>query len=102
MWTKEDIRKVLQTDDKAVARGVVAIFNLQTEDEQNVGKTSVKNGVGFNGVDANFMSSIAQFYMRRNFLSPKQVEFARKKLLKYSNQLAMLANENEKLQEVSR
>ena len=100
MWTKEDIRELLLTDDKAVARGVVAIFNLQTEDEQNVGETSVKNGVGFNGVDANFMSSIAQFYMRRNFLSPKQVEFARKKLLKYSNQLTMIANA--KLQEVSR
>ena len=100
MWTKEDIRELLLTDDKAVARGVVAIFNLQTEDEQNVGETSVKNGVGFNGVDANFMSSIAQFYMRRNFLSAKQVEFARKKLLKYSNQLTMIANA--KLQEVSR
>ena len=100
MWTKEDIRELLLTDDKAVARGVVAIYNLQTEDEQNVGETSVKNGVGFNGVDANFMSSIAQFYMRRNFLSPKQVEFARKKLLKYSNQLTMIANA--KLQEVSR
>ena len=100
MWTKEDIRELLLTDDKAVARGVVAIFNLQTEDEQNVGETSVKNGVGFNGVDANFMSSIAQFYMRRNFLSPKQVEFARKKLLKYSNQLTMIANA--KSQEVSR
>tara|TARA_Y100000593_G_scaffold44225_2_gene84406 strand:+ start:367 stop:663 length:297 start_codon:yes stop_codon:yes gene_type:complete len=98
MWTQEAIKELLKTNDKAVARGVVAIYNLQTESEKIIGETSEANGVGFNGVDANFMSSIAQFYMQKNWLSPKQIEFARKKLLKYSKQLTNIANSN--LQEV--
>ena len=35
IWTKEEILSGIQTNNKWVERGVVAIYNKQTEDEKN-------------------------------------------------------------------
>lgn len=98
-WTKEEIRENLQTNDTWVLRGVLAIFDKQTADEQVSEDTKHHNNIGFNGVDARIMSSFAK--QIQNFkpggkfhtpLSKKQMAIARKKILKYSGQLAKIAN----------
>lgn len=91
-WTKESIKDLLLTNDKAVCRGVVAIFNYQTDIEKSLEAATVRNGVGFNGPDAFILSEFAQFYKKKGFLTPKQIEVARKKIVKYSGQLARIAN----------
>lgn len=91
-WTKEQIKDKLATDDKWLFRGIVAIFNKQTEDEQDSGYTAHDNGMGFNGVDAEFLSSLALQINRYGRLSPKQIEIARTKMAKYAGQLAKIAN----------
>ena len=47
VWTKEEIRDNLIKNDNWVYRGVVAIYDKQTFDEQAVGETKHHNGVGF-------------------------------------------------------
>lgn len=91
-WTSEDIKALLIESDKAVARAILAIYGRQTADEQAVGETTQHNGVGFNGVDANFLSSLAKFYQSKGFLSAGQVKYGRKAIMKYAGQLVNIAN----------
>ena len=78
-WTPEEIKALLGESDKAVARAILAIYNRQTEDEKIVKETSAANGVGYSGVDANFMST-------------GQLKYGRKAIMKYAGQLTEIAN----------
>lgn len=91
-WTKERILELLETSDKMVHRSIVKIYEYQTADEQSTESTSHHNGVGFNGIDAPLLSSFAKQVLNGRTLSPKQMIYARKKIMKYSNQLAKIAN----------
>jgi len=91
-WKKEDIKKLLVENDVAVLRGLLRIYNLQTEDEKQMDDTRYNNGIGFNGVDGFIMSKFATFYMSRRYLTRKQFDLAKKKIMKYSGQLAKIAN----------
>ena len=91
-WTKITILDKLDNSDEMVRRSLLRLYSEQTADEQAIGTTTDSNGYGFNGVDAEFMSSVAKFLTDKGYLSPKQIDFARKKLRKYSGQLAKLAN----------
>lgn len=99
-WKAEEIKEMLKTNDAWVWKALISIYMRQTEDEQVTEETTHNNGVGFNGVDAPFLSSLAKQVIRwkeghgsyRLPLSPKQMEMARKRILKYSGQLAKIAN----------
>lgn len=119
-WTKEEIKANMQDmsvgphgevkGDVWVVRGLFAIFANQTPDEQTFGQTVEDNGLGFNGVDAEILTSFAmqaQTVVARleqspnpvlracrytKALSPKQMDIARTKMLKYAGQLAAHAN----------
>jgi hypothetical protein len=91
-WSKEDIKNLLLSNDKAVMRGIVAIYNFQTECEQDSDETQDANGVGFNGVDAPFLSSLAKQILSKGHLSSKQMECGRKRIIKYAGQLLTIAN----------
>lgn len=93
---KAQIRELLLTNDQAVKRGVVAIYNLQTASEQSDLTTKENNGVGFNGLDAEIMSSFAQRLLKGWPLSEKQMVYARKIILKYSGQLLAIADSRTK------
>lgn len=100
IWTKEDIKGLLLRNDKAVWKGLLAIYQRQTADEQLQNETCHNNGIGFNGVDAGILSSFAQqvntydplVSKYKTPLSKKQIDLARKKMIKYSGQLAEIAN----------
>jgi len=92
VWTKEEIKGLIESRDDAVVRGMKRIYDLQTEDEKNSGGTYYNNGVGFSGVDGDIMSSFVEFYSKTNFLTTKQMKIARKTMLKYAGQLTKLVN----------
>ena len=100
MWTpaktkkerKEQIKELLLTNDRAVQRGVVAIYQRQTESEQATLSTKENNGVGYSGVHAEIMSSFAQRLLRGMALTEKQMVYARKIILKYAGQLLTIAD----------
>lgn len=91
-WTKKEIKDLLERNDTMVCRSLVQLYNCQDEVEKTVGDTVSQNGVGFNCIDAPFMTSCAEFYLKNNYLSKKQIAFVRKKIMKYANQLTLLAN----------
>ncbi len=94
----ESIRQLIATNDKALERGIIVIYERQTADERNVRQTTEHNGRGFTGVDAEFLSSLAEWInsSRRpagQRLSIGQRTHARRKMAKYAKQLATVANE---------
>jgi hypothetical protein len=58
--TKQFIKEKLLTDDRWLVRGILAIYNLQTDQEKAAEATLKHNGVGFNGCDAYILSSFAK------------------------------------------
>lgn len=92
IWTEEEIKELVQTNDKVLYGALRKLYAEQTVDEKADGDTKYHNGVGFNGVDAKIMSSFAEFLKRTGFLTEKQKAVARKKLVKYNKQLTRLAN----------
>ena len=91
-WTKEEIKELLEKNDEMVKRSVLKLYEKQTDYEKATQSTQEYNGVGFNGTDSTILSSFAEFIKKTGFLTTKQTTIARKKLMKYSNQLAKIAN----------
>lgn len=92
VWTKDQMKEILMKHDDQVGKALVKLYECQTKDEQRAHETKVVNGIGFNGVDAEILSSFAEFYKNRGYLSPKQLVVARKKIMKYAGQLCKIAN----------
>lgn len=93
VWQVEQIKLLLENDDKFVMRSVVKIYERQTEDEKNSDSTAHNNGVGFNGTDAFIMTKFAKWYLEKGFMTAKQMAIAKKKIMKYAKQLTRIANE---------
>ena len=92
VWTKDEIKGLIESRDDAVIRGMRRIYDLQTDDEKENGGTYYNNGVGFSGVDGDIMRSFVKFQNKTNFLTVKQMTIARKKMLKYAGQLTKVVN----------
>ena len=87
-WNKEEIIKLLLTNNKAVERAILRLYSFQTDEEKFYGHTETINGVGFNRYDTNILSNFAeQLTIYKKPLSSKQLAIARKKLIKYTGQL---------------
>lgn len=92
IWTEDEIKQLVQNNDKVLYGALKKLYGEQTTDEQNSHETKEHNGVGFNGVDAPFLSNVSEFLIRNGFLTDKQKYYVRKKLVKYTKQLVRLAN----------
>ena len=91
--TKESIQNLLLTNDIAITRAVIAIYKRQTVDEQDVESTKYINGIGFNSVDARYLSWCATYCIRnRKNLDGEHLIKCRKKMMKYWRQLVEIAN----------
>ena len=76
--TGSDIVALLRNNDKAIARALIVLKNRQTEDEQASETTRHLNGRGFRPCHARMGVSMAKFYERNGYLSPKQLAYWRK------------------------
>lgn len=93
--TKESIVALLETNDLALARAILALNERQTADERASEHTRVVNGRGFNKHDAPFLTSIAKALPRWNsHMTPRQIARARPMVKKYWRQLLEIAQEN--------
>lgn len=92
IWKQEEIKQLILSNDKMVYRSLQVLYSFQTADEKSYKDTTEKNGKGFNSVDAEFMSSCANFYQKNGYLTNRQKEIVRKKLIKYTRQLTDFAN----------
>lgn len=91
-WTEDEIKNLVQTNDTMLYHSLLKLYDCQTADEKASGETHVINGKGFNGVDAPILSSFCEFLNKTGFLTAKQKILARKKLVKYTKQLTVIAN----------
>lgn len=101
---KAYISNLLVTNDRAVARALVALHNRQTDSEKVTEATVAYNLQGFTPADARMGSSMATFYMKFGHLSEKQIAYWRKpnakgvpRICKYSGQLLKIAQEKAKV-----
>ena len=91
-YTKEQILQMLEVNDKAVNRAVLAIYNRQTTDEQTVHDTRYRNSIGFNASDAKVLSYYASYINKNGSLTGPHLIKARNKIKKYWRQLLEIAN----------
>ncbi len=88
--TKDFIKNQLATNPTWAVKALVKIYERQTIDEQNSQATKENNGVGFNGLDANILSSFAEQVNKGRNLSVKQMTIVYKKMPRYWKQVASL------------
>ena len=93
--TAEEIRQKLATDNRWLVRALLALYNRQTEDEKDSQAAKYNNCRGFNSADSMILTSFAQQWLRRNWLSNRQLAKMRRLLMKYSKQLVLIAREKE-------
>jgi hypothetical protein len=85
--TVEYIKQQLASNDRWAQRAVVVIYEKQTASEKTSLQTREANGVGFNMMDAEILSSFAEKLKKGWSMSPKQMAIIHKKMPKYANQL---------------
>lgn len=69
-----------------------AMYLQQSREEQQIGVTINKDGIGFNRFDDNFLSSIAKRNYSSGLLSNKETYYVAKCLKKYKRQILSLGN----------
>ena len=89
--TIEGIRKLLEVNDRAVERAVVAIYREQTRDEQRSRTAKHNNGVGFNAADATLLSEYAERLLNGRRLYHFELAECRIRISKYARQLHTIA-----------
>jgi len=82
----DDIKDRMKTD-KFLLQCMLKIFSFQTSWEKQDDTTQVWNDVGFSGVDVEFLSSVSNQYIKKGYLSDKQMVYVRKRMIKYAGQI---------------
>lgn len=81
------IKFKLSSDERWIKKGLLLLFDHQTNEEQRCETTNKTNGVGFTSSDAKLLSSFSKQLHRGKTLSLNQIRFAKKKLPKYWRQI---------------
>ncbi|NDD12668.1 MAG: hypothetical protein EB072_08470, partial [Betaproteobacteria bacterium] len=89
-WTRTEIETLINTNDRAVERAMVAIWERQTRDEQATETTRHHNGIGFSGWTAKSGTYFANWVRSGRSLSGKHLAKARKIALHHAGQLTRI------------
>ena len=85
------IVNLINTNDRAVVRGLVVLFGEQTLDEQKAEDTRHTNRRGFRADHASYGSKYAKKALRGEALTEKEVAWGRRTLVRYRWQLLIAA-----------
>jgi len=88
------LKEKLASDPRWAIRAMLKIFEYQTEEEKNIEATTENNGVGFNGIDGEILTSFSHQVNRGRNLSMKQLAILFKKMPKYAKQLDNIVQNN--------
>jgi hypothetical protein len=92
------VKTKLENNVQWAIRAMVRIYECnQTEEEKCMSDTYELNGIGFNGADANILSSFAQQVEQGRTMSAKQMAIIMKKMKKYSKQVIQFIPEKKQL-----
>lgn len=81
------MREQITNSDAQAIKALLRLHQYQTTDEKTSHNTHVYNAVGFTKADSRILSSFADFYKCKKFLSPKQLAVLKRKIGKYAGQL---------------
>lgn len=87
MWNKDKIAHLLRTNDRAVEKAILCIYNRQTFDEQAESSTKHHNKIGFSAAHARVGTYYANWIISGKHLSGQHLATARKIALRYVGQL---------------
>lgn len=90
--TRESICRLLDTNQRAVERAIVFLYNEQTESEKVTRSTQVHNNRGFNHAHARYGSFCARWILDGNSLTGGHVDKCRRIAKVYVRQLVERAN----------
>lgn len=93
VYTREEIDGILRVSDRAVERGILRLYSLQTSSEQSSGETREANGVGFSGAYSRSGTYYAKWLNSGRNLTGKHLDKAREICLRHSRQLVDFANQ---------
>lgn len=104
--TKTNITKYvrfrLKTNPAWATKALVKLFTEgQTADEQVSEVTRYDNNIGFSGADSEILSSFAKQYMKKGYLSDKQMALLHKKISKYSRQVIAFSDQEKLVSQVA-
>ena len=85
--TRDQIKHLILTDDRAVARALLTLLARQTSEEQSTFTTRNRNGQGFNAFHAGRGTYFANWVADGRQLSGHHLDAARKMVLYYVGQL---------------
>ena len=63
IWTRDEINNILRTNDTAVERAIVRLFERQNQDEQRYATTNTHNNRGFASCDARAGTRFARWIL---------------------------------------
>lgn len=91
------LKQQISTSDRQALKALVTVYKNQTATEKAAKQTQVWNNVGFSGIDANILSSIASYYLTWNKVSDKQLAIVKRLMPRYANQLVNQSLESGKI-----
>lgn len=89
---KEFFKSKLSSDKRWAVKGMLKIYEYQTNQEKATQDTHEHNDVGFSGCDAELLSSFSEQVLQGRTLSDRQMVFVLKKMPKYWSQLVSLSD----------
>lgn len=96
------LKDLLKSNDKALLRAIVLIYENQTPEEKSKSESIENNCVGFSKIDAKEMGDIARKIKANKALTKGELAKSRNKMQKYWKQLMIISKkqiEIKKLQE---
>jgi hypothetical protein len=96
-YWKHQIIESIQNNNKAAVKALKIILSHQTTAEQFMGDVQDHNNEGFRPCDAKIMTSMAKFYDRKGYLTPKQITIVKDRMVHYHRQLLEHAVKNGKI-----
>jgi hypothetical protein len=95
MYTLQEVRHMLATNQAWVQKAIIRLYERQTADEQASDDTKYHNNKGFNSSDARRLSYYAKYILSGRNLSGKHLAKAHKMVPKYAGQILSLINQNQ-------
>lgn len=90
------LKDLLKTNDKALFKSILLIYNNQTTEEQQKQESIDDNYIGFSKIDAKEMSLIAKKIKNKEQLTKGEIAKSRNKMCKYWKQLMHISLEKQK------
>lgn len=84
--SKQKVNQPDFTNKEETAKALLALYSRQTYDERMSEQTIENNSIGFNGPDAEFLSSVALWIQEGKPYSDGQHKYVAQKLPKYWRQ----------------